>query len=495
MQPTPPDQSVVRYVHRGSIVEAPWFSNTQTLLQHIREDRRMCGTKEGCAEGDCGACVVVIGEYSATNNSVIYRAVNACIFPLSAIDGRLLITVEDLSSSDGALHPVQQAMVECHGSQCGFCTPGFVMSLYEFYLNHRGRVSSSSVHEHLSGNLCRCTGYAPILRAAEKMYAYPRVDRDRNADAELLAKLYLINNVHQRVLRSTSDFAAFPRTVEELADTFLSHPDAILLGGSTDVGLWITKQRRAIPEVIHLSRTNGLMDSRVNRDGLVLGAAMRLTDAMSLLLREYPELRELCSRFASPPVRNAATLGGNIANGSPIGDSMPALIALGAIVLLRKGDVQRQMNLENLYLGYQRKDIEVSEFVQAIRIPVRKSNTFIRAYKVSKRFDDDISAVCCVLALELVNGYCTSARVAFGGMAATPKRATAVENALTGRYFDRESIEHAVPALTRDFAPLSDHRASSWYRMEVAGNLIQRAIAAHGGAEPTRVGAYPEFNV
>lgn len=481
--------SVIRYVSQGQLVETPWRSNSQTLLQHLREDLRLCGTKEGCAEGDCGACTVVVGKLINKGQDIEFRSVNACIYPLSAMAGRLLVTVEELGNPDGALHPVQQAMVECHASQCGFCTPGFVMSLYDHYLHHPQPTSDNAVHERLAGNLCRCTGYAPILKAAKCMYDGPRVDRDTARDLQLLRRLDGEEELATLVATS-GDIAMLPRSADQVAATYAAHPDAVLLGGSTDAGLWFTKQKRSCRKVIHLGYAADLQRWHEDGAGIALGAAMRITDVASLLSERFPELGEFWSRFASPLVRHVATLGGNIANGSPIGDSMPVLIALGAQVVLRQAEQRRTLPLERLYLGYQHKDLQPGEFVEQVWIPRRQPHTFVRAYKVSKRMDDDISAVSCALACVLEGDCIVSARIAYGGMAAIPQRATAAEAALTGLELNESSLSLAAARLVLDFTPLSDHRAGADYRTKVAGNLLVRAGIEFSATEPTRVVDY-----
>ncbi|MBO9652385.1 MAG: xanthine dehydrogenase small subunit [Variovorax sp.] len=477
----------VIYGHDGQVVNAAWKGNAHTLLQHLREERRLTGTKEGCAEGDCGACMVLLGELTPTHDSVSWRSVNACFLPLSAVHGKLLATVESIGRPS-ALHPVQTAMVEEHASQCGFCTPGFVVSLYEHYLRHRAPTSVEQVHGQLSGNLCRCTGYAPILRAAESMYRLPRVARDAVADVSLLLRVRSLVDDAPSKLESDGECVMFPRSSDELAAQCQDHPDARLLGGSTDVGLWVTKQLRTLPKVIHISRADDLRAVSRTGSGLRIGAAVCLADAAIELGRDHPELSELWQRFASPAVRHVATLAGNIANGSPIGDSMPALMVLGARVMLRAGGQRRVLSLEDFYLGYQRNALRPGEFIEAIDVPARPDGLFLRAYKISKRHDDDISAVSLALALQLdQQGRIAFARIALGGMAATVKRAPATEAAMLGKLLDQATMRVASRALSEEFQPISDHRASAAYRMRVAGNLLLRAALEHAGETPTRV--------
>jgi xanthine dehydrogenase small subunit len=467
----------IRFFYRGAVHEVSGAAPTQTVLQHLREDLHCTGTKEGCAEGDCGACTVVVGSLEA--GGLQLKAVNACIQFTPTLDGKALFTVEDLQQADGALHPVQQALVECHGSQCGFCTPGFAMSLWGMYLKQEGACPSAcpptrgEIDEALSGNLCRCTGYRPIIDAARRMTELPRVGFDREVLADQLRALQREGGTTYSAHGQT--FHA-PRTLDELGAARAAHPQAVLLAGSTDVGLWVTKQMRELQDIIYLGHVAALK-SVDERDGAIeIGAGVTLQDAYAAVCRHYPrELTELWQRFASLPIRNAGTLGGNVANGSPIGDSMPWLIALGSELVLRGPDGERAMPLEDFYLGYQQKDLRAGEFVRAVRVPLPTPGLAFRTYKLAKRFDQDISAVCAAFALELgADGRVSKARIAFGGMAATPKRAAAAEAALLGRVWDEAAARGAMAALAGDYAPLSDMRASSAYRMQTAQNLLRR---------------------
>jgi xanthine dehydrogenase small subunit len=472
----------IRFFYRGAVHEVSGVAPTQTVLQHLREDLHCTGTKEGCAEGDCGACTVVVGSLEA--DGLQLKAVNACIQFTPTLDGKALFTVEDLQQADGALHPVQQALVECHGSQCGFCTPGFAMSLWGMYLKQEcvkqeGACASAcppsrgEIDDALSGNLCRCTGYRPIIDAARRMSELPRVGFDRAALADRLRALQreagTVYSAHGRTFHA-------PRTLDELVAARAAHPNAVLLAGSTDVGLWVTKGMRELQDIIYLGHVAELKSVNEVEGAIEIGAGVTLQDAYAAVCRHYPrELGELWQRFASLPIRNAGTLGGNVANGSPIGDSMPWLIALGSELVLHGPDGQRTMPLEDFYLGYQQKDLRAGELVRGVRVPLPRQGLAFRTYKLAKRFDQDISAVCAAFALELdAAGTVIEARIAFGGMAATPKRAAAAEAALLGRAWDDAAVKAAMTALAADYAPLSDMRASSAYRMRTAQNLLRR---------------------
>ncbi|MBJ7312077.1 xanthine dehydrogenase small subunit [Rugamonas sp. CCM 8940] len=460
----------IRFYFRGAVQEVAQAAPTQTVLQHLREDLRCTGTKEGCAEGDCGACTVVLG--SLRDGKLEMKAVNSCIQLTPTLDGKALFTVEDLQQADGALHPVQQAMVDCHGSQCGFCTPGFVMSLWGMYLDKDGQPAQrKEIDDCLSGNLCRCTGYRPIIDAARRMTQLPKVGFDR---AALTAQLQALRRDAMASYAAHGQQFHAPRTLDELVQVRAAQPQATLLAGSTDVGLWITKQMRELNNIIYLGQVEALKHVREADGVLEIGAGVSLNEAYAALCRHYPPLSEMWQRFASLPIRNAGTLGGNVANGSPIGDSMPWLIALGASIVLRGAGGQRRMPLQDFYLDYQKKDLLPGEFVEAVRVPLPRADLRFRTYKLAKRFDQDISAVCAAFAVTLDGGLVKEARLAFGGMAAIPKRAAQAEAALNGQAWSEANLARAMALLAQDFAPLSDMRASSAYRMTTAQNLLRR---------------------
>jgi len=458
----------IRFVLDGKVIELDNVDPTRTVLQFLREDLRRTGTKEGCAEGDCGACTVVLAELDRSSNNINLKAVNSCIQFLPTLDGKELITVESLGQ-DGKLHPVQQAMVDSHGSQCGFCTPGFVMSLYALY-EAVEKPTRREVDDALAGNLCRCTGYRPIVEAAQNMHRL-RSQSASGHNAELLQALQ-----RDETLNTTQSGRSFlaPRTADELARLLVIHPDATLLAGGTDVGLWVTKQHRELKTVIYTARVAELQRTAVNPTHIEIGAAVTLSDAMTLILEHYPDLEELFLRFASPPIRNAGTLGGNIANGSPIGDSMPALMVAGASLVLCRGRSRREIALEDFYHAYQQNDLRPNEFIETIRIPLPEAGVVTRSHKLSKRFDQDISAVCSAYRLQLDGERVADFRMACGGMAATVKRATNCEVAIVGQQWNEATIDSASRALADDFEPISDMRASATYRLRATQNLLRR---------------------
>ena len=472
-QPRPPAASdSIHFVLNGEVTAIRHIAPTRTVLNFLREDLGKPGTKEGCAEGDCGTCTVVIGELHG--DRLAMKTVNACLQFVPTLDGKALFTVENLRQPDGTLHPVQEAMVACHGSQCGFCTPGFVMSLWALYLEHvqqETRPTPAQIRTALSGNLCRCTGYRPILEAGGKMFDLPTVAFDSAALCETLKSLRRSESL---VYAYEGQHFYAPQTLAELTRLRAANPHATLLAGGTDVGVWVTKQLRPLGDIVCIGQVAELKEIRAEAGVLRLGAGVSLTDGYAALVKYYPQLTEIWERFASVPIRNAGTLGGNVANGSPIGDAMPGLIALGARVVLCNSERTRVLPLEDLYVAYMQKAMQPDEVVEALEVPWPSPSLQFRTYKVSKRYDSDISAVCAAFALEVDGGTIVEARVAFGGMAATPKRASHTEAALVGKPWNEMTLRAARAALATDYTPLTDMRASAAYRMQVARNLLER---------------------
>ncbi len=480
--------SAIRFLLDGKRVTASGSAPTTTVLEYLREVLHRTGTKEGCAEGDCGACTVVLGELDQDGGRIAYRAVNSCIRLLATIDGQELVTVESLQQDGGGLHPVQQALVDHHGSQCGFCTPGFVMSLFALYLQ-TAEATREQVVEAVSGNLCRCTGYRPIIEAGCRMGSYPEPAQWGRDPADPNARCEALRDMRRASALRLPGFHA-PRSLDELAAALAAEPSAMVLAGGTDIGLMVTKQLRKLPSIVYLGEVAELKQLRCEPGGIVIGAAVSLADGWSAIVGAYPQLAELAQRFGSPPVRNSGTLCGNLANASPIGDSMPVLIALGAELELRQGGSSRRLPLEQFYLGYQRKNLAPGEFIVSVIVPQPRAGEWVASYKLSKRFDQDISSVCAAFAVQVRERRVVSARIAFGGMAAIPSRAPRAERALQGAEWGAAAIESAAAALGEDFQPLTDLRATSAYRLRAARNLLRRFfLERDGGIAPLRTAA------
>ncbi len=444
----------ISFLLNGESVTVRDASPTATLLDWLRETRGLTGTKEGCNEGDCGACTVMVTDEAGP------RALNACILFLPQLHGRAIRTVEGISAPDGTMHPVQQAMVDHHGSQCGFCTPGFVVSMAV------GHATGRDDHDDvLAGNLCRCTGYAPIIRAAE-------------AAAENPVPKWVMDTAPGADPISDED-CFLPTTSDALAKWYLDHPDATLIAGATDVGLWVTKQLRDLAPVAFLGGIDDLKGIDRNGDTIRIGAGATMAALMPILRDCHPSYAEMVRRYGSEQVRQAATIGGNIANGSPIGDNPPALIALGATLHLRKGDTRRDLPIGDFFIDYGKQDREPGEFVEAVTIPANAPD--LRCYKLSKRFDQDISAVCGCFNITVTDGTVTAAAIAFGGMAGIPKRATHVEAALLNQPWTQATINAAAAEFLKDYTPLTDMRASAGYRQTTAQNMLHRYFAETQG--------------
>jgi xanthine dehydrogenase small subunit len=478
------NRASIRFLRRGQIVELANVPPMRTVLDYLRLEERSRGTKEGCNEGDCGACTVALGRLR--NGRLVYEPVNACILLLGQLDGTELVTVDDLAA-DGVLHPVQQALVDTHGSQCGFCTPGFVMSLFTLYQSGKAP-TRDEIATHIAGNLCRCTGYRPIIDAALSCCTGQAADRWAKGAGEAAAHLAELDDGADVFIGTSESFIARPARAETLAALAAEHPDATIVSGATDVGLWITKQMRQLPKIL---LTGGVKDLHAVTDAgdrIAIGAAASYAEALPTLSAIDPDVGEVLRRLGSTQVRASGTVGGNIANGSPIGDTPPMLIALGATLTLRHGATERSLPLEDFFIAYGRQDRKPGELVWRITVPKLKPGEAFRAYKISKRFDQDISAVMAGFKFALDGGRVTAARIAFGGMAATPKRAASAEAALQGASLDDPSgWAAAIAALGRDFQPISDMRASAAYRMEVAQGLLRKALMELAGATGTRV--------
>lgn len=472
----------IRFLLNGAPVALSDVRPDETLLDYLRLRQRLTGTKEGCAEGDCGACTVLVGRLR--NGALSYESVNACIRFLGSLDACHVVTVEHLKRADGSLHPVQQALVDHHGSQCGFCTPGFVMSLYALWMREP-QPTERAVERALQGNLCRCTGYEPIVRAALAASTYGDAMSDPLATerAAVIAALEGMKDGARVESGSGRERLLIPADVDDFATILEAEPKATIVAGATDVGLWVTKFMREIAPVVFIGGLDELREIREDNGTIHIGAGVSYSDAFALLAKRIPPLGALIDRIGGEQVRNMGTIGGNIANGSPIGDTPPPLIALGATLTLRKGKSRRTIPLEDFFIDYGKQDRAPGEFVEAVHVQVPDAASRFAVWKISKRRDEDITAVLGAFDIRITDGRVEAARIAYGGMAATPKRAKSVEKALAGKGWTQETVEAALSAYERDFQPISDMRASADYRMMVAKNLLRRFyLESTGGA-------------
>ncbi len=477
----------IQFLLNDKVITVDNIPAALTLLDYLRLEKRLRGTKEGCAEGDCGACTVLVGR--VVEGELIYETVNSCIRFVGTLDGCHVVTVEHLRAKNGQLHPVQQAMVDHHGSQCGFCTPGFIMSLYGLWMTNP-RPSETEIETALQGNLCRCTGYAPIIRAAQAISAngHPVDDPLVKERRVVMDKLQAMDDGATVEISCGDELLIVPATVDALAQARKKHPKSTIVAGSTDVGLWVTKHMKQISPVIGISHLEELQEIETTESGLSIGAGVTYTQLAPHISRHFPQLEAFWHRIGGEQVRNMGTIGGNVANGSPIGDTPPVLIALGATLTLRRGDERRTLPLEEFFIEYGKQNREPGDFVEQIFLPFAGAKDLFATYKISKRRDEDISAVCGAFRVRLEDGLVQDAAIAFGGMAGVPKRAGTVEHALIGNPWTEEVVTGAMAGFDADFAPLSDWRASAGYRMQVSKNLLRRFfLETSGNSEHTRL--------
>ena len=461
----------ISFVHKDQIIKIKNPDPNETLLNYIRTKLKKTGTKEGCAEGGCGACTVVVGELK--NNEINYMAINSCITFLPTLQGKQIIIVEDLVSKDGSLHPVQEAMVNYHGSQCGFCTPGFVMALFSMFKKY-SKFDDNIIKDSIAGNLCRCTGYKSILKAAQSLRNKNKIDdfsKNKEITINLLKK---INNDSVKIYKKGRKYFA-PRYIKELKKILKKNTDAQLLSGGTDLSLIVTKERKDISSIIYMNSIKELNYIKNNNEYIEVGASTPLIEFEYYIKKYYPDFTKVLKRYGSPQIRNVGTIAGNIATASPIGDCLPLLISLNAIVILQDFKKSKILFLDSFFINYRKTQLRKDQFIHSIRIPIFKNSIF-KAYKISKRFDDDISSVCAAFNLEIVKNRIESIRIAYGGMASVPKRAIFCEKILLNSLFTQENCNKAKEALEKDFKPISDMRASSLYRMEIAKNLLEKCF-------------------
>jgi xanthine dehydrogenase small subunit len=469
----------IKFFLNNELIELKNIGARDTLLDFLRVSKCLTGTKEGCGEGDCGACTVLVGR--VFSGKLDYRAVNSCICLMPSLDASHVVTVEKLKFMDGTLHPIQKAIVESHGSQCGFCTPGIVMSLYDFWLKSL-EVSDENIEKTLQGNLCRCTGYGPIINAAKSIKNYGLLRDDdliRNKE-NMKNSLMNLTAMGHKMGGPDGSFFIVPNSVENFAELFLKHPNSIIVAGATDVGLWITKNLLTITPIIFIGQLKELTDISESTEQIEIGACVTYSQAEIIFSKYFPGSYKYFLRIAGEQIRNVGTIGGNVANGSPIGDLPPLLIALRANLCLRRGSTTRTLDIDKFFIDYGSQDLKKSEFIEKINIPVN-SKLFLFPYKISKRRDEDISTLSAVFSFEVSNEKLINVRLAFGGMAAIPKRALNAERVLEGKRFDSATIKLAQLALDQDFNPVTDMRASANYRLQVARNLLKKCYLEFEG--------------
>ena len=464
--------SNIDFVYQNRIFKIINPNSNETLLNYIRTKLKKTGTKEGCAEGGCGACTVVLGELK--NNEINYRAINSCITFITTLQGKQLILVEDLISKEGSLHPVQQAMVNYHGSQCGFCTPGFVMSLFSLFKKN-SKFKDDEIKDSIAGNLCRCTGYQPIIKAAKSLKNKNKIDHFTKNKKNTINLLKKINNRSIVIYNKGKKYFA-PRYVQELKKILKKNINANFLSGGTDLSLSVTKERKDISSIIYMNSIKELNYIKNNNKYIEVGASTPLIELESYIEKYYPDFTKILKRYGSPQIRNVATVAGNIATASPIGDCLPLLLSLNAQVVLQDFKKSKILFLDNFFISYRKTKLKKGQFIRSIRIPLFKGN-IVKSYKVSKRFDDDISSVCAAFNLEIIKNKVQSTRIFFGGMAEIPKRAVYCEKILSNSPFTEETVNKAKKALEKDFTPISDMRASRFYRLEIAKNLLEKCCA------------------
>ena len=457
----------IKFVWENKVYSINNPDPNETLLNYVRLKLKKIGTKEGCAEGGCGACTVVLGELK--NNNIIYKAINSCISFLPSLEGKQLILVEDLVKKNGTLHPVQDAMIKYHGSQCGFCTPGFVMSLFAMYKNFSS-YNNERIYDSISGNLCRCTGYRPIVDAAKSLNNVSKLDQFYNNRKKTLKLLKKIDSKNLSFKNRNKKYFS-PKNINQLKKVIKENPNSIFLSGGTDLSLQVTKERKEINSIISLNSIKELKFIKEKNGNIEVGASTSLKEFELFIKKYYPDFNLILKRYGSDQIRNVATIAGNIATASPIGDTLPLLLSLDAKIVLQKISNKTVLPLKKFFISYRKTRLKKGEFIHSIIIPIFKKNIF-KAYKISKRFDDDISTVCASFNLEIVNNKIKNVKIAYGGMAPIPKRAINCEKTLVNASLSEESFNKAMKKLERDFAPIDDMRASKSYRMEIAKNLL-----------------------
>ena len=456
----------IEFILNDELIKINNVDTNVSVLNYLRIDKRLTGTKEGCASGDCGACTAIIAEL--TNNKLEYKAINTCIMFLYSLHGKQLITVEHLSNSK--LHPVQQSMVDNHGSQCGFCTPGFVMSMFGMYKD-KVKPSNQNIDEYLAGNLCRCTGYNSIKKAAKKMYSYGRKDKFSKNENKIIKLLKTIKHNDILISKNNNKFY-IPLNLKNLIQYTQNNKQYKFVTGGTDIALEVTKKNNNINSLIYLGNNKDLNYIKIKENYINIGSATPINKIIPILKKYYPSFADMFDRYGSTQIRNVASIGGNLGSASPIGDSLPALLALNAKLILQSKN-QRLLDIKDFFKAYRKTALKNKEFIKEIRIPILKSHIF-KCYKISKRIDDDISSLFVAYLMKLKNNIIIDINIAYGGMDSIPNFAFKTQKYLIGKEFNLKNIDKSKQMIEKDFTPLTDVRASSTYRKLVSKNLMDR---------------------
>ena len=461
--------NTIQFIYNNQICSIENPDPNKTVLDYVRNDLKKNGTKEGCAEGGCGACTVVLGELK--NSKLVYKSINSCISFLPSINGKHLILVEDLMSKKNELHPIQEAMVKFHGSQCGFCTPGFIMSLFAMYKNFK-KFDDEIIEETLSGNLCRCTGYRPIIDAAKSLNNKRDNDHFKKDQTKIISLLKKINNNEVEIFHKNKKYFS-PKSLNNLKKIIKKNPHSYFLSGGTDLSLEVTKLRGEIKSIISLNSVKELKFVKKNKNYIEVGAGVSLYDFQNIIKSYYLDFYNILKRYGSVQIRNVGTVSGNIVTASPIGDTLPLLLSLDAVIKIQTKDTLKIIPLDQFFISYRKTKLKKGDFVYSVKIPINKKNYF-KAYKISKRFDDDISTVCASFNLLIKKNKIVKAKIAYGGMSEIPQRATSIEKILDNSTFSKELFLKAQNLIKDDFSPIDDMRASRNYRIEIAKNLLMK---------------------
>ncbi len=472
----------IQFIYNNKIVKLKNPDPNRTILDFVRSDLKQKGTKEGCAEGGCGACTVVLGELK--NKKLHYKSINSCISFLPIIDKKHLILIENLSLNNDNLHPIQEAMVKFHGSQCGFCTPGFVMSMFAMYKNF-SRFNDETIDETLSGNLCRCTGYRPIIDAAKSLNSRNTHDHFKKNEKNIINMLTKIKDRDIEISYKNKKYFA-PKSLINLKKILKKNSNIKFLSGGTDLSLEVTKQRGEIEKIISLNSVKELKFIKKTKKFIEVGSGISLYEFQNVIKSYYPDFYNILKRYGSVQIRNVGTLAGNIATASPIGDSLPLLLSLDSKIKIQTLKSVKVISLNEFFLSYRKTKLKKGEFLYSVLIPINKQNHF-KAYKISRRFDDDISSVCASFNFLIKKNVIIKAKIAYGGMSEIPKRASKIEKALTNSMFSEDTFSRVKNLIDADFSPIDDMRASKDYRVDVAKNLMMKFFYEVSGQKNLRV--------